>query len=58
MGTQCAIAATNIAKPVCEIAHTNVLKPLAESTQQRNFDHILVRIPIYDGNNKEGFFSW
>ena len=36
----------------CEIAHTNVLKSLDESTQQRNFDHILASIPIYDANNK------
>ena len=36
----------------------DALRSLAESTKQRNFDHILVNIPIYDGTNKEGFFKW
>ena len=40
-----------------QIAHTDALRSLAESTQQRNFDNKLVRIPIYDGTNKEGFLS-
>ena len=40
-----------------EIAHTNALKSLAESTKQKNFDHIFTSIPIYDGTNKEEFFK-
>ena len=39
-------------------AHTNALKTLAEPTEQRNFDHIFVSIPIYDGTKKEIFFEW
>ena len=40
-----------------QTAHTNALKTLAESTQQRNVDHIFASIPIY-GGTKEGFFEW
>ena len=41
-----------------KIAYTDALKSLAESTQQRNFDHIFASIPIYDGSNIEEFFKW
>ena len=39
-------------------AHTGALQQLATSTYQRNFYHIFVSIPIYDGSNREGFFPW
>ena len=39
-------------------AHTGALQQLATSTYQRNFDHIFASIPIYDGNDREGFFLW
>ena len=39
-------------------AHTGALQQLATSTYQRNFDHIFASIPIYDGSDREGFFSW
>ena len=39
-------------------AHTGALHQLATSTYQRNSDHIIASIPIYDGSNKEGFFPW
>ena len=37
-----------------QIDYTNTLISLAESTQQRNFDHIFASIPIYNRTNKEG----
>ena len=40
-----------------QIAHTHALRSLTESTQQRNFDHIFMSMPIHDGTNKEGFFE-
>ena len=39
-------------------AHMGALQQLATSTYQRNFDHIFVSIPIYDGSDREGFFPW
>ena len=39
-------------------AHMGALQQLATSTHQRNFDHIFVSIPIYDGSDREGFFPW
>ena len=39
-------------------AHTGALQKLATSTYQRNIDHIFTSIPIYDGNDREGFFPW
>ena len=39
-------------------AHTGALQQLANSTYQRNFDHIFASIPIYDGSDREGFFPW
>ena len=39
-------------------AHTGALQQLATSTYQRNFDHIFASIPLYDGSDREGFFSW
>ena len=39
-------------------AHTGALQQLATSAYQRNFDHIFASIPIYDGSDREGFFSW
>ena len=41
---------------VVQIVHTDALRSLAESTQHRNFDHIFVSIPTYDGIHKEGCF--
>ena len=37
-------------------AHTGTLQQLANSTYQRNFNHIFASIPIYDGSDREGFF--
>ena len=39
-------------------AHMGALQQLANSTYQRNFDHIFASIPIYDGSDREGFFPW
>ena len=39
-------------------AHTGALLQLANSTYQRNFNHIFASIPIYDGSDREGFFPW
>ena len=39
-------------------AHTGALHDLANSTQQRNYDHIFASIPVYDGSNREDFFPW
>ena len=39
-------------------AHMGTLQQCATSTYQRNFDHIFVSIPIYDGSDREGFFLW
>ena len=39
-------------------AHASPLHELANSTHQRNFDHIFASIPVYDGSNREEFFPW
>ena len=39
-------------------AHASPLHQLANSTHQRNYDHIFASIPIYDGINREEFFPW
>ena len=39
-------------------AHASALYQLANSTHQRNYDHIFASIPIYDGSNREEFFPW
>ena len=39
-------------------AHMGALQQLAMLTSQHNFDHIFASIPIYDGRDREGFFSW
>ena len=39
-------------------AHKGTLQQLANSTYQRNFNHIFASIPIYDGRNREGLFPW
>ena len=39
-------------------AHTGDLHQLANSTHQRNYDHIFASIPIYDASNREEFFPW
>ena len=39
-------------------AHAGALHQLANSTHQRNYDHIFASIPIYDGSNREEFFLW
>ena len=39
-----------ICKPI------TALQQLATSTYQRNFNHIFVSIPIYNGSDREGFF--
>ena len=39
-------------------AHAGALHQLANSTHQRNYDHIFASIPIYDGSNREEFFPW
>ena len=38
-------------------AHADVLQQLANLTHQQNYDHIFASIPIYDGSNREEFFS-
>ena len=37
------------------MTHTETPRNLAESTQQRNFDHIFTSIPVFDGTMKEDF---
>ena len=39
-------------------AHAGALHQLANSTHERNYDHIFASIPIYDGSNREEFFPW
>ena len=39
-------------------AQMGALQQLATSTYERNFDHIFASVPIYDGNDREGFFLW
>ena len=39
-------------------AHAGALHELANSTHQRNYDHIFASIPIYDGSNRDDFFPW
>ena len=39
-------------------AHAGALHQLANSTHQRNYDHIFASIPVYDGSNREEFFLW
>ena len=39
-------------------AHAGALHELANSTQQRNYDHIFASIPVYDGSSREDFFPW
>ena len=39
-------------------AHAGVLHELANSTHQRNYDHIFASIPVYDGSNRDEFFPW
>ena len=39
-------------------AHIGTLQQLANSTYQRNFNHIFASITIYDGSDREGFFPW
>ena len=34
-------------------AYTGALQQLATSTYERNFDHIFMSIPIYDGSDRE-----
>ena len=39
-------------------AHAGALHELANSTEQRNYDHIFASIPVYDGSNRDDFFPW
>ena len=39
-------------------AHAGALHELANSTHQRNYDHIFASIPVYDGSNRDDFFLW
>ena len=39
-------------------AHAGTLHDLANSTHQRNYDHIIASIPVYDGSNRDDFFPW
>ena len=39
-------------------AHAGALHELANSTYQRNYDHIFASIPVYDGGNRDEFFPW
>ena len=39
-------------------AHAGALHDLANSTHQRNYDHIFASIPVYDGSNRDDFFPW
>ena len=36
-----------------QMTYTNALRLLAESTQERNFDHIFASIPVFSGTKKE-----
>ena len=36
--------------------HAGALHELANSTHQRNYDHIFASIPVYDGSNRDEFF--
>ena len=38
--------------------HAGALHELANSTHQRNYDHIFASIPVYDGSNRDDFFPW
>ena len=40
------------------MAHTDVLRTLADSTLQRNFDHLFAIIAVFDGAKKGDFFKW
>ena len=53
-GSQCTIATTDTAESGSANS-SYTLKTMVESTQQRNFDHIFVSIPIYIGTEKEEF---
>ena len=37
-------------------AHAGALHELADSTHQRNYDHIFASIPVYGGINRDAFF--
>ena len=37
-------------------AHAGALHELANSTHQRNYDHIFASIPVYDESNRDDFF--
>ena len=39
-------------------AHVGALHELANSTHQRNYDHIFASIPVYDGSNRDEYFPW
>ena len=39
-------------------AHAGALHELANSTHQRNYDHIFASISVYDGSNRDDFFPW
>ena len=39
-------------------AHAGAIHELANSTHQRNYDHIFASIPVYDGSNRDEFFPW
>ena len=39
-------------------AHAGALHELADSTHQRNYDHIFASIPVYDGSTRDEFFPW
>ena len=39
-------------------AHAGALHELANSTHQRDYDHIFASIPVYDGSNRDEFFPW
>ena len=39
-------------------AHAGVLHDFANSTHQRNHDHIFASIPVYDGSIRDEFFLW
>ena len=40
-----------------QVAYMDAVRSLAESTHQRNFNHIFMSIPTYNGTNKEEFLS-
>ena len=55
---QCTSAGLGTGEPRCPKGLYQHIKDLAQSTEQRNFDHIFPSIPVLNGTKKEDFFEW